>query len=82
MVSSDCGRALEPGLNLEDDVVLVQLREHGRNLPLRERVVQRVVDVLRGNAEPGGGVAVDDELGLQAVDLLVAGDVASAREWS
>ena len=37
--------------DLEDDVVLVLLGEHGRNLALRKGVVQCVVDILRCDAE-------------------------------
>ncbi len=37
---------LEPVRDLEHDAVLVQLRENGRDLPLAERVVERVVDEL------------------------------------
>ncbi len=75
MESSDSRRLLEARGDLQDDVVLVQLREHRRDLALREGVVQRVVDVLRGDAEARRRVAVDDKLRLQAFDLLVAGDV-------
>src|SRR5882724_5716927 len=38
---------LEARVHLEDDVVLVELGEDGRHLPLAERVVERVVDRLR-----------------------------------
>jgi len=46
-------------LDFENDVELVGLRVDRRDLPLAERVVERVVDVLRGNAEAAGGVAID-----------------------
>ena len=55
------GLSLELRLDLQHDVVLVQLREHRRDLPLAEGVVERVVDHLRRDAEPRRGVAVDDE---------------------
>ena len=70
------GIALEVRLHLEDDVVLVQLREHRRDLPLAERVVERVVDHLRRDAEPRRRVAIDRQIGLQAAVLLIARDVA------
>ena len=54
------------GVDLEDDAVLVQLREDGRDLALAERVVERVVDRLRRDAEARRGVAVDHEPRLQA----------------
>ena len=47
------------GLHLEDDAVEVELREDRRHLPLAERVVERVVDRLRRDAQARGGVAVD-----------------------
>ena len=50
-----------------------------RDLPLRERIVERVVDVLDAHAEPRGRGAVDDHVGLQAARLPVGGDVDDAR---
>ena len=41
------------------DVVAVELREVLRDLPLAERVVERVVDQLRRDAEARGLIAVD-----------------------
>ena len=41
-VVADCSREL--GIDFQDHVVLVQLREHRRDLPLAVRVVERVVD--------------------------------------
>ena len=46
----------------EHDAVLVQLREHGRDLALAEGVVERVVDRLRRDAEPRRRIAVDHQL--------------------
>ena len=60
--SGPAGRLLEVGLHFQHHVVLVQLREHGRDLPLAEGVVERVVDHLRRDAEARGGVAVDDQM--------------------
>ena len=57
------------------DVVLVQRRVHRRHLPLPERVVERVVDSLLRESEPRSGVAIDDDVGLQAAVLLIAADV-------
>ncbi len=64
----------------EDHPVLVQLREHGRDLALAERVVQRVVDHLRGDAEPRRGVAIDVQPRLETAVLLIARDVAQHRQ--
>ena len=46
----------------ENDVVLVIALVNRGNLPLSERVVKRVVDGRRRNAQPPGGVAVDDHV--------------------
>ena len=64
------------GLELHHDVVLVQRRVDGRHLALAERVVERLVDRARADAEPRGGRAVDDHGHLEPAILLVAADVA------
>jgi len=48
------GRDLQPGIRFQDDVVLVELREDRGDLTLAERVVERVVDHLRRDAQAGG----------------------------
>ena len=48
--------------------------------PLAERVVQRVVDRGRRDAEAAGGRAVDVDVRLQAAVLQVAGDVGELRQ--
>ena len=72
--------AAELGLHLEHHAVLVGLREDGRDQALAEGVVERVVDRRRRDAEPPGGVAVDVDVGLQALVLQVAGDVGELRQ--
>ena len=57
MSSSACGLLLELRRDFQHHVILVELREHGRHLALAERVVERVVDQLRRDAEPRSGVA-------------------------
>ena len=57
----------------EDDAILVRLRVDGRDLPLAEGVVQRVVDQLRRDAEPAGLAAVDVDEGPQAAVLHLVG---------
>ena len=70
------GRALpEPRLHLHDDVVLVELGEHGRHQALAEGVVEDVVDELRREPQPGRRRAVVYDLRLQAAVLLVGADV-------
>ncbi len=58
----------------------VHLGEVLGDLPLTERVIQRVVDHLRLDAEPRGSVAIDHECRGGAAVLLVAGHVAQHRQ--
>jgi hypothetical protein len=51
--------ALQARIDLEDDAILVALRVDGRDLPLREGVVERRVDVGDAHAETRRRVAVD-----------------------
>ena len=48
-------------VHAKDDVILIQLGEHRRNLSLAERIVECVVQCLRGDAKAGRRVAVDHE---------------------
>ena len=66
-------------VDLHDHVILVERAVDDRDLALAECVVERVVDLGRRDAEPRGGVAVDDEIGLQALLLLVGVDVGQHR---
>ena len=52
VADSAAGPRWNSGLHLEHHAVLVRLREDGRDQPLAERVVQRVVDRRRRDAEP------------------------------
>ena len=72
--------ALQFRQDLQDHVIAVELGEILRDLALAERVVQRVVDQLRLDAEAGGGVAVDRQRQRGALGLLVGGDVAQLRQ--
>ena len=64
----------------EHHVVLIQLREHGRDLPLAVRVVERLIDGRGGNAESSRGVPIERDLGTQTLDLLIARNVAKPWE--
>ena len=66
--------------DLEDDVVLVELGEHDGDQALSEGVVEGVVDGRGRQAEARGGVAIDDQVFLEGVILLVGGDVAQLRQ--
>ena len=49
------------------------------DLPLAESVIQRVVDLRGRYAEPRRGVAIDDEIGLQPLLLLIRVDIGHDR---
>ncbi len=70
----------EGGAGLHDDMILVERAIHGGNLALAEGVVERVIDILRGDVESGGGGAIVGEGGFQAVGLLVAAEIDDARQ--
>ena len=61
-------------------MVLVQLSVERRYQPLPERIVERVVDHLRRDPQPGRGVPIDPERDSQASVLLVAGNIAELRQ--
>ena len=69
----------KPGIRFEHDVMLVEPFVEGGDLALTEGVVKRAVDGGRRHAQSRSGIAVDDDVGLQAACLLVARDVA--QEW-
>jgi len=58
-----------------DHVILVAGHIDGRNLTLAKRIVKRVVDLTDRDPQPGGGVAVDHQIGLEPLVLLVAVDI-------
>ena len=72
--------ALELRIDLQHHHVLVALGIDDRDLPLRERVVQGVIDVLDADAERGGGVAVDRQRELQPGGIAVGGNVGDALD--
>ena len=74
------GILLELRIDFQDDVILVELSEDGRDLALAEGVVKGVVDVGGENAEARSGVAVDGQCGEETLVQLVAGNVAEFGE--
>src|SRR6185437_11608863 len=74
------GAALQLGQDFQDHAIGVELGKILRDLALAERVVERIVDQLRGDAVARGGVAVDLKLDRRALRLLVGGDVAQLRQ--
>ena len=73
------GVALKLRIDFENDAILVALGINRRNLPLRERVVQRIVDILHSDPEAGCRSAVDDDVRLQPTLLPVGRDVDQPR---
>src|ERR1700680_436666 len=71
---------LELRLNFQDDLVLAGLGIDGRDLPLTERVVKRLVDQRGGKSEPRGGIAVDFNGDMWRGDLLIRADVLQLRK--
>ena len=67
-------------LQLEDDVMLIELGEDGRDLALPERIVDGVVDRLGGDAETSENVAVYLGLLTQTIYLRLCG-MPSCRTW-
>ena len=66
--------------DFENDAVLIELGENDRDLALAEGVVERVVDRLGEDVEARGFLAIDIDVELQAVDLLIARDVGQLRK--
>src|SRR5208283_2756681 len=52
--------------DLHHDMVLVERRVHRGDLPLPERVVERIVDRLLGETKARSGVTIDDDVGFEA----------------
>ena len=61
--------------------MLVELAEHGGDLPLPERVVERIVDQLRRHAQAADGVAVDRFIIMRGAEALqIAGHIGELRQ--
>ena len=56
------GTLLKTRIGLKNNVVLIELSENGGDLALAKGVIERIVDGLGKNAEPGGGVAIDYQI--------------------
>ncbi len=79
-VTERVGVLTEGGVDLHDDVVLVEGVVDRGGLPLAEGIVERGIDHGGGDAEAGGGGAVDFEPGLKTVVLLIAVHIGEAGE--
>ena len=74
LVERSSANALQLRQHFQDHVIAVELREVLRDLALAERVVERVVDQLRLDAEARRLVAVDGQRQRRAAGLLVGRD--------
>ena len=74
------GRFAKLRLHFENDAELIELGENDRDLALAERVVKRVVDGLGQDVEARRFFAIDIDIQLQAIDLLIAGHVGQLRK--
>ena len=63
-------------VDLHHDVILVVGLINDRHLPLSEGVIKRAVDLRRAEPQPIGGVAIDHDIRLQRLQLLVRTYVA------
>ena len=62
-------------IDFEHDAILVALGVERRDLALRERVVERIGDVLHAHPEPRGRNSVDRDIDLQAALFAVGRDI-------
>ena len=69
----------EARINFHHDVILIEGAVNDRHLTLPKRVVKGVVDLERANAEAGGGVAIDDDVGHQPVLQMIRVKVRQHR---
>ena len=67
--------------HLHHHMVLIERRVHRRYLALPKGVVQSVIDQLRRDSHPRGGLAVIIERGLQAAVLLVGATSVSSGSF-
>ena len=67
--------------DFQDNLVLVQVVVDVGYLPLAESVVQGVVDIFLGDAEPCHLVTVEGEHGLPAMQFLVGVQVGNHRQF-
>ena len=63
-------------------MILVERPVHGRDLALSKRVVESIVQSRGIDSHAAGGIAIDDQLGLQSFILLVRVLVAQFRQAS
>ena len=67
--------AVRRGVRLENDPILIRLRENGGDDSLAEGVVKRIVHRTHADPEARRAVAIDSDVGGEAIVLLVAHDI-------
>ena len=60
-------------------MILIELRVQGTDLALSERVIQRRVNLVRGNVHTRGSGPVNDEILGEPSGLLISGNVCQLR---
>ena len=60
--------------------MLVELTENSCYLPLPERVIESIVDGLRGDSQPSDGVAIDLQHHARSSRLQIAGHILELRQ--
>ena len=68
-------------IHLQNDAILVLGPIHDGDLTLAEGTVEGGIDDIGLNSQPASGIAVDDDVGLQTLKLLVAIDVNQLRRF-
>ena len=61
------GILLELRIDLQNDVILIELREDGGDLALAESVVKGVINVRRKDTQTRGRIAIDGEGGQETL---------------
>ena len=65
---------------LQHHAILIGLSVDGRDQPLAEGVIQRIIDIGHADTETAGAVAIDFDIGGEALILPVAADVGELRK--
>src|SRR5712692_2690688 len=69
------------GSDFQHNVILIEAFVDVGDLALAEGIAESIVNVLNGDAETAGGVAIDDDGTLQAMHLLVGVEVAELGDF-
>src|ERR1700751_3704235 len=78
-IVQDARILLKLGIDFQHNVILVELREHGRYLTLTKRIIEGVVDSRSRDAQPRRRGPVNHKLNAETIVLLVGSDIA--QRW-